>query len=330
MNDFVKTLLINLQVGVYVGIAPLVAGVLSRFKAKLQGYSRLPSYFQAYYRLFARLWQTSPNQDKQSSVFAIAPYIIFGCYFLLGWLVPLFFLPAFRNNSTNIVEVTSHSDWLVLIYVIGLAHFVTALAGVEAGIPFAGLGSAREMFLVILIEPAFIMAVFAATLKTRTSSLTRTLADNQQMSEQPQALAANGLILLALILIALAEIGRLPFDNPETDKELTMISRAIFLAYKGRQLAILEWAEWLRLTLFIVLPIQYGISFTLPVLLPDFSSPWQDWLWVIGNFAILFIGIIVLAVIESMLARFRLRALPLLSVTALFIAVGAILIAAFF
>jgi formate hydrogenlyase subunit 4 len=155
---------------------------------------------------------------------------------------------------------------IVLMYLFLLGTFFLALAGLDAGSAFGGMGSSREMAIAALAEPTVMIAIFAIALRAGTTSLDGIIANS----------AANPLLILnaghllafaAFFIVALAETGRLPIDNPATHLELTMIHEAMILEYSGRYLALVEWAAGMKLFLFLTLLANlffpWGVALTL-------------------------------------------------------------------
>ncbi|MDD1614285.1 MAG: NADH-quinone oxidoreductase subunit H, partial [Methylococcaceae bacterium] len=180
------------------------------------------------------------------------------------------------------------------------ARFFLALAGLDIGTAFGGMGSSREMTISSLAEPAMLMAIFTLTMTASTTNLSVAIAHvlNDGMVLRPSFVFA----LLGLILVAIAETGRVPVDNPATHLELTMIHEAMILEYSGRHLALIEWASQLKLML-------YG------VLIANIFFPWgiaesftgkaigYGLLAIMGKLALL---AILLAVAETLVAKMRL------------------------
>jgi formate hydrogenlyase subunit 4 len=226
-------------------VAPLAIGMLRWAKARLQG-RQGPHLIQPYLDLGKLLGKRPVVPETASWVFRAAPYVVFTCYALLGFLVPIVYLP---QGSTP-----SWADLLVLVYLLGLAKFTMALAGMDTGAPLAGLGSSRKMFVQVLVEPTLVVSVYALALRWRTTSLPAIVYHNWQA--RPGAVFTDPTLLLAglaLVIIVLAEAGRIPFDNPATHLELTMFGKAIHLEYAGPHLALIEWSEALRLSFFLTL-----------------------------------------------------------------------------
>src|SRR5947209_5968345 len=142
----------------YIGIAPLVVGTLRRVKDRLQGRAG-PRPYQPYLDLWKLFHRQPVIPDTASWVFSTAPYIVFGCYALLGLITPIIFLPPASAIDRSFLGWPL-ADLLVLVYLLGLARFVMGLAGMDAGAPLGGLGSGREMFIHVLIEPTLIFIVY--------------------------------------------------------------------------------------------------------------------------------------------------------------------------
>lgn len=228
----------------YLALAPLVLGTLRRARARLQRRQGAP-WLQPY-RDLLKLWRKRAVTPAHASwVFDAAPPVVFTCYALAGFITPIFSLQG---------DASPVGDLLTLVYLLGLARLALGLAGMDAGSPLGGLGSSRELYVHALAEPTLIFIVYALALKWGASNLSAIISANRQAGllgvyASPPLL----LLALALALISLAEAGRLPFENPATHLELTMSGKAIHLEYAGPQLALLEWAEALRLTFFLTL-----------------------------------------------------------------------------
>lgn len=243
------------QGAAYLAVAPVVVGTLGWARARLQrrqGHSPLQSWRD----LFKLVGKRPVLPDRASWVFTFVPVVVFTCYALPGFLLPVFCLP--RRG------ISFAGDLLLLVYLLGLARMAIGLAGLDAGAPFGNLGSSRELFVHILVEPSMLFLAYTFALKTHTTDLALIIWHNHAAG--PSGMYVDPptvLLLVALATITLLEAGRLPFDNPHTNLELTMFGRAITLEYAGPQLALLEWAEALRLTLFITLLSNLSIPWLL-------------------------------------------------------------------
>ena len=245
-------LLALLQTFLFIASAPLLAGWLKKIKCRLQN-RRAPSIFQPY-RDLRKLWVKEPIVAHPASwIFKATPYVVFSTTVLTASIIPLI---AVNLPTAKIADV------VVLIGFFALGRFFTALAGMDIGTAFGGMGSSREMTVSSLAEPAMLMAVFTLAMSASTTNL----------SEAMKYVLDTGLVLrpsfvfamLGLMLVAVAETGRIPVDNPTTHLELTMIHEAMILEYSGRYLGMIEWASQIKLMIYGVLIanifIPWGIA----------------------------------------------------------------------
>jgi formate hydrogenlyase subunit 4 len=297
-------------------VGPLVVGVLRWVKARLQR-RQGSTPLQVYWDLVKLLRKRPVVPQTASVVFLYAPLIIFACYAALGFMAPVFSLPS--------EGLWSYGDLVILIALLTLARLILGLAGMDSGAPFGGLGSSRELFLGVLTEPTLLFVAYTLALTHHTTDLSLAMKGNfdagpLSVYAQPPLL----LVGLSVALVSLAEAGRLPVDNPASHLELTMFGRAIHLEYGGSQLALLEWAEALRLTFLITLPL----NLLAPWLLASADHPlWLNVLLVLLFPAKLLLVTFVLALWESLQAKMRLRAIVTPALTALAMAVIAVILA---
>jgi formate hydrogenlyase subunit 4 len=244
-----------LQWLVVVAGGPLLVGFTRKVKARLQG-RRGADVWQPYRDLRKLLIKEVVISENTSWIFRFTPYVVIGAMLVAALIVPVLTTAGGAQSLGNIV---------LLMYLFLLATFFLALAGLDAGSSFGGMGSSREMAVAALAEPTVMIAIFAISLRTGTTAL----------SEMITILGGDGLLLLnpghllafsSLFIVALAETGRLPVDNPSTHLELTMIHEAMLLEYSGRYLALIEWASAIKLFLFFTLLgnifIPWGIGKT--------------------------------------------------------------------
>ena len=231
------------QILLLAAAAPLFAGWVKMLKCWSQGRTS-PGLLQPardLHKLFAKDVLLAENA---SWIFRFTPYLVFGTALLAGGIIPLLSvdLPLART-----------ADVIVFVALFAIARFFTALAGMDVGTAFGGMGASREMTISSLAEPAMLMAIFTISLGSGTTSLAQMVRSIQgwQLLLRPSFAFA----ILAFVLIALAETGRIPVDNPATHLELTMIHEAMVLEYSGRHLALIEWAGMMKLSLFCYLGI---------------------------------------------------------------------------
>jgi formate hydrogenlyase subunit 4 len=231
------------QIAVLLLAAPLFAGWVKMMKCWSQGRTS-PSLTQPYRDLCKLFSKDIALAENASWIFRSTPYLVFGVTVLAGGIIPIISVD---------LPLSATADVIALVSLFAIARFFTALAGMDIGTSFGGMGSSREMTISSLAEPAMLMAIFAVSLASKSTSLSQmALMVSQGYSILRPSLA---FALLAFILIALTETGRVPVDNPVTHLELTMIHEAMILEYSGRHLALIEWAKMMKLFLFITLGV---------------------------------------------------------------------------
>lgn len=229
------------QVFLVLLLAPLLTGFVRKVKARLLR-RRGASVLQPYRDLLRLFRKEVVLADNASWLFRVAPYVIFAVTWVAAALVPTF-------ASGLIFSWTA--DLIAIIALLGSARFSLALAGMDVGTSFGGIGSSREVMIASLAEPAMLLIVFTLAL----------VAGSTQLSTIATVMAAPGvglrvslgLALIALIIVALAENARIPVDNPATHLELTMVHEAMVLEYSGRHLAMIELSASLKLLLYLSL-----------------------------------------------------------------------------
>jgi formate hydrogenlyase subunit 4 len=280
-------------------LAPLLPGIINKVKAWVAG-RRGPPVLQLYYDL-AKLWRKGVVMSQLASPgFIIGPAVAWTALMGAALLMPLG--PAGG-------AVSFHGDVLLLIYLLALARFCTAWAAMETGSAFEGMGSAREVSYAVLAEAAIIAAVLSLIVHTGSVSLDTMLS--------PSAGASAALLAAGLFLVLLAENCRVPFDDPNTHLELTMIHEAMILDHSGPPLAAILHGASLKLLLFSVLLVQA----VLPV---GELSP----LAAAGALAAGVLAVTVgVGLVESLLARLAFKRVPLLLITAFLLCLFALLVA---
>ncbi|OIO59498.1 MAG: formate hydrogenlyase [Alphaproteobacteria bacterium CG_4_10_14_0_2_um_filter_63_37] len=289
MSTWLRPLLETLLLA---GLAPLATGLLRWFKAHLQN-RQGPPLLQPYRDLLKLLAKQPLVPEPSSWIFRAAPYIGFAAIVVAAAIVPVLSIPS---------PLTALGDVIVLAALFALARFFTALAALDTGTPFGGMGASREMSIASLAEPAMLMAIFVLSLAAHSTNLSVMIDStlNAGLVLRPSVAFA----LIAMVLVALAETGRLPVDNPATHLELTMIHEAMVLEYSGRYLALIEWAQQIKLLLFVTLILNlfapWGIA--------DAAGDWWIALvaWVLKVVALL--GL--LGVLETTVAKMRIFRVP--------------------
>jgi formate hydrogenlyase subunit 4 len=230
-----------LHMALVLALAPGVTGIVRKLKARLLG-RRGPPVIQPYRDLVRLLRKDAVVAHSASWLFRVTPYLVFTAIWLGASLIPTF--------TTNLL-LGPTADLIALVALLGSARFFTALAGLDVGTSFGGIGASREMMIASLAEPAMLMVIFTVSLLVGSTSLS-TIAGF--LLSHPVGLRVSlGLGLIALMIVAIAENARVPVDNPATHLELTMVHEAMILEYSGRHLALMEAAAMLKLLLYISL-----------------------------------------------------------------------------
>jgi formate hydrogenlyase subunit 4 len=271
-------------------LAPLLTGFVRKVKARFlrrQG----PPLLQPYLDLARLMRKEVVLADNASWLFRVIPYLIFAATWVAASLVP-----TFRTG----LLFSWAADLIVIIALLGNARFFQALAGLDVGTSFGGIGSSREVMIASLAEPAMIMIVFTLALISGSTQLS-TIAEF--MSSPAVGLRVSlALALLALIMVAIAENGRIPVDNPATHLELTMVHEAMVLEYSGRHLALIELSASLKLILYISL---IGCLFVPWSLQPAGAGAEQIAIGIAAYVGKLAAGGFLLALFETSIAKMR-------------------------
>jgi formate hydrogenlyase subunit 4 len=222
-------------------LAPLLTGFVRKMKARLLR-RRGASVFQPYRDLLRLLRKEVVLAENASWLFRVSPYLIFAATWVAAALVPTF---------AEGLMFSWTADLIALIALLASARFFLALAGMDVGTSFGGIGSSREVMIASLAEPATLLIVFTLALVAGSTQLSTVAA---YMASPAVGLRVSlGLAMMALIMVAIAENSRIPVDNPATHLELTMVHEAMVLEYSGRHLAMIEFAASLKLLLYISL-----------------------------------------------------------------------------
>jgi formate hydrogenlyase subunit 4 len=229
------------QMMLVVALAPLVLGVTRKVKARLL--RRIgPPVLQPYVDLWKLMHKEAVIAHNASWLYRVAPYVVFAVTWVAAALVPTY--------ATDLLFSWS-ADLIALVALLGTARFALALAGMDVGTAFGGIGSSREMMIASLAEPAMLLIAFTVALVAGTTQLSSIAAI---FINVPVGLRVSlGLALFAFVFVAIAENARVPIDNPATHLELTMVHEAMVLEYSGRHLAMIESAAALKLVAYFSL-----------------------------------------------------------------------------
>ncbi|QWR78808.1 respiratory chain complex I subunit 1 family protein [Candidatus Magnetomonas plexicatena] len=279
-----------LQVMIVLALAPIFSGWVDMLKCWSQG--RTSAGVLQPYRNIAKLFiKDVVLAENASWIFRFTPYFVFGTAVVVGCVIPIISMNLFLAPSADII---------VIVALFATARFFMALAGMDIGTAFGGMGASREMMIASLTEPAILMAIFTVSLESKSTSLYHIV----------QTFYLGGMVLrpsivfaaIAFILVVIAEAGRVPVDNPATHLELTMVHEAMILEYSGRHLALIQWGSMIRFFLFSAL----GIACFLPWGIAAADTVGEisvSLFFIVIKFAV--IGVVVV-LIETGLAKMRL------------------------
>jgi formate hydrogenlyase subunit 4 len=275
--------------------APLLRGVVSKMKARIQRRQGA-----SIWRPYADLGKLFRKEDLApplaSPVFRIAPRIVFSATVVAALLIPVFRPSALLGGP---------GDFLLLVYLLALARFFLVLGAMDGGGAFGGMGGSREVLVSALAEAPFLLGIIAVAILARSTQIAGivgwTLHENFF-----DVSAVHILALTTLAMVAIAETGRIPVDNPTTHLELTMIHEAMVLEHSGPSLAFLEWANSVKLglvmSLLIGLFFPWGMATSASV--PSIALA-------VGIYLIkMLVVAMVLALVESSVAKMRMYDVP--------------------
>lgn len=275
-------------------LSPLCIGIIKKIKAKLQK-RQGASILQPYKDIWKLFHKDEVISNDASWIFRYAPFIIFAVTIIVGISIPLF--AYFLKNPFT-------GDLLIVIYALAIGTFFLALAGLDIGSAFGGFGSSREMTLSALAEGGFIFSLLTVAIISGTTNLF-TISSNSIFMHSDYLLSIM-LAFSGFFIVMLAETARFPYDNPDTHLELTMIHEAMILEYSGKRLALMEWASANKLLIFIAL----GANLFFPFGIAQNADINTIAIGIIIFIAKMFIFCIIIAVIESSIAKFRFFRLP--------------------
>lgn len=232
----------TLQIVLVLAFAPLISGWIKKTKAFLQN-RQGPSLAQPYRDLIKWFRREAVVADQASWLFQAIPVLVFAASLTAAMLVPVAFTPLPAAVTGDLIAVTA---------LLALGRFLLALAGLDTGSAFGGMGASRDTAVSALAEPALILSVFTVAMVAGTTSLSGMVG--AILNEGMTALSAPHILALAgLFIVVLAETGRIPVDNPDTHLELTMIHEGALLQYSGHHLALLHLAAQVRQLLLYAL-----------------------------------------------------------------------------
>jgi formate hydrogenlyase subunit 4 len=298
-------LLSAIQLAAFLALPPLLLGVVTRVKALFAGRVG-PPLLQPYHDLLRLLRKGAVYSRTTTWVFRAGPVVGLAAVATAGLLLSFGGAPAIISFA---------GDFVLFAYLLGLARFATALAALDTGSSFEGMGAAREVTFASLAEPALFLCLVVLARATGALSLSGMLGEGLS-GAWGRSGPALLLTALALFVVALAENARIPVDDPNTHLELTMIHEVMVLDHSGPDLAFILYGAALKLFLFGALVVRLALGF-------HFESPWLALVAFLG--AMLAFAVLVGAV-ESTMARLRLSRVPQMLVGASVLSVFALVL----
>ncbi len=276
-------------------LAPGLVGLIRWLKARLQSRRGAPPW-QPYFELKKLFGKEVILSVRSSWIFRVTPFIVFASTAAVTLLVPMLVVPLPFDPA---------GDLLLVVYLLLVGTFFLALAGLDPATAFGGMGASREMTVAAIAEPTIALAIFSLAISAGSTNLSKIVTatlTNPGVTISP----GHMLAFAALFIVTLAETGRLPVDNPSTHLELTMIHEAMILEYSGRYLALIEWASWLKLTIFALLLSNLFIPWGLAIEL----TPLAVLIALLTLLLKLAAVAVVIVVLETRIAKLRLFRVP--------------------
>ncbi len=282
-----------LQVALFALVGPLLLGLMDKIRSRAEG-RQGASVLQPLRDIRKLMTKERLHAHFSSAVLPLAPIVL-----LVATVVATAITPLASTQPT----LASSADIYVIVYLLLTGSIALALAGLDTGTAFGGMGSSRAMTISALAEPALLVAVLALSIQAGTSNLptiiSRTLSHPTMLSSPTRLLA-----LVAILIVVIAETGRLPVDNPSTHLELTMIHEAMILEYAGPELGLVTMASAMRLALLFALVanlfIPWGIATN-----SSLTALAMGGLWLVIKTSAIAVGVAFMEVHRAKLRLFR-------------------------
>jgi formate hydrogenlyase subunit 4 len=303
-----------IQAGLVMGGSPLLVGLMRQIRARLQGRAG-PGVLQPWRDLRKLMGREAVCPRGTSEVFLAAPVLLVATAFVVAVVAPFVTIAS---------ALAPAADLFAVVALLALGAVTLALAGIDTGTAFGGMGASRAMTILALVEPTLLVAIFALSVPVGSTSLTAIVGSTLR---DPGRVISPGSLLagVALLVVVVAETGRLPVDNPSTHLELTMVHEAMVLEYAGPDLALVELGSAMRLSVYLGLLVNLFVPWGAAT-----SSGVLD--LVLGSTAFVVKVALVgagLAVAEVFLAKIRLFRVPELLAGSFLLALLAVTAAAF-
>ncbi len=284
-----------LQAALLIAIAPLLRGVIARLKARIQN-RRGASIWRPYVDLLKLMRKEDLVPTSASAVFRLAPMVLFAVTAVAAAFVPVL-------HGSALLAATG--DFILLVYLLALGRFFLLLGAMDGGSAFGGMGASREALVSTLAEAPLLLGLLSLAIAAHKASLAA-IVQWTLAQDFTRVSAIHALAFAALAVVAVAETGRIPVDNPTTHLELTMIHEAMVLEYSGPSLAFIEWASAMKLSVVVALLIAlfapWGMATGTSVLAWSIALP-----VFLAKAGVLAVAI---ALVESSVAKLRMYLVP--------------------
>jgi formate hydrogenlyase subunit 4 len=243
-------------------VSPLFIGIMKKMKAAMRGFQG-PSIIQPYHDLIKLIKKGTVISSKSSFITTIGPIFI-----LSASITVAFFIPVFYTNIKS-----NFGNLFIVIFALGVVKIFNALIGLDSGSTFSGMGSSREVFISMLVEPVIFCVIAFLYIETKDFNVFHITWVNSKLIHYS---AAHFIAFLSFFIAILAENARMPFDNPETHLELTMMHEAMILDLSGIDLAFVELAAHIKFIIYLTIlvncfiPIGIATTFTFSDLMIGF------------------------------------------------------------
>lgn len=276
-------------------LPPFLLGVITKTKAAVAGRVGAP-LLQPYHDIIKLLRKGSVLSRTTTWVFQAGPVVGLATAILAALLVPI---------GGHAAPVSFEGDVVLFAYLFGLGRFFTVLAALDTGSAFEGMGGAREVTFSCLAEPALFFALLVLVRLSGSFSLTGMMGPSLAVSWS-HAAASLVAVVVSLLIVLLAENSRIPFDDPNTHLELTMIHEVMVLDHGGPALGMILYGAAIKLFVMGAVVVRIAVPY-------DGADPWSGRAVFVGG--MLFLAVAV-GVVESVMARLRLLQVPSLLVAA--------------
>ena len=284
-----------LQVLILVGTAPLLRGIIGRIKARIQN-RRGASVWRPYADLRKLFSKEDLIPTTASPLFRLSPVILFAATVAAAAFVPT--LHAFAMLGAA-------GDFILLVYLLALARFFLILGAMDGGSSFGGMGASREALVSTLAEAPLLLALVAVAIVAHSTSVAGIVRWSSSLPFLHLS-PVHALAFVAFTLVAIAETGRVPIDNPATHLELTMIHEAMVLEYSGPSLAWIEWASAIKLNLMLSLLVAVFVPWGIAP-----TATFYGLAIALAAYALkMTLLAVLLAVLESSVAKLRMYLVP--------------------